>query len=158
MPMTAGQRTFTVLSLGMLFLSTPGRSSLERVKIAPPHLERVPVRPARVVKLTSRMMASWYGEQFEGRLTASGEMFDPNQLTAAHKTLPIGSRVRLRAVSTGRSVIVRINDRGPWIKGRDLDLSEAAALALGIHDHGIAAVEATLMKDHVMGMAAATQR
>ena len=158
MPMTAGQRTFTALSMGVLFLSTPGQASLEKIKIVPPHIQQVPVRPPRVVKLTSRMIASWYGDEFQGRLTASGETFDPNDLTAAHKTLPLGSRVRLRAISTGHSVIVRINDRGPWIKGRDLDLSEAAAVALGIHDHGIAAVEATLMKNGAMGVAAAAPR
>ena len=92
------------------------------------------------------MIASWYGDQFQGRLTASGELFDLNQLTAAHKTLPLGTRVKLTAPSTGRSVVVRINDRGPWLKGRDFDLSEAAATSLGIHDKGIAAVEMALVK------------
>ena len=92
------------------------------------------------------MVASWYGDQFQGRLTASGEIFDLNKLTAANKTLPLGTRVKLTAPSTGRSVVVRINDRGPWLEGRDLDLSEAAAIALGIHDKGVAAVEMALAK------------
>lgn len=99
---------------------------------------------ARAAKIL--MIASWYGEQFQGRLTASGELFDLNQLTAASKTLPLGTRVKLTAPSTGRSVVVRINDRGPWVKGRDFDLSEAAAIGLGIHDKGIAAVEMALAK------------
>jgi rare lipoprotein A (peptidoglycan hydrolase) len=92
------------------------------------------------------MMASWYGDQFQGRLTASGEIFDLKKLTAANKTLPLGTRVKLTAPSTGRSVVVRINDRGPWLKGRDLDLSEAAAISLGIHDKGVAAVEMALVQ------------
>jgi rare lipoprotein A len=92
------------------------------------------------------MVASWYGMKFEGRLTSSGERFDRTKLTAAHKTLPLGSLVRLTAPSTGRSVVVRINDRGPWLKGRDFDLSEAAARELGIHDKGVAKVEMALLK------------
>jgi len=91
-----------------------------------------------------RMIVSWYGEQFQGRQTASGETFDPAQLTAANRTLPFGSLIRLTAPTTGRSVVVRVNDRGPWQKGRDFDLSEAAATELGIHDKGIAIVEASL--------------
>ena len=83
-------------------------------------------------------------------------MFDSNKLTAAHKTLPLGSLVKLTVISTGRSVIVRINDRGPWIKGRDLDLSEAAAMKLGIHENGVAALEVTRINNRVMAMAAAT--
>jgi rare lipoprotein A (peptidoglycan hydrolase) len=91
-------------------------------------------------------VASWYGKKFQGRLTSSGERFDLHKLTAAHKTLPLGSLVRLTAPSTGRSVVVRINDRGPWLKGRDFDLSEAAAKKLGIHEEGVAAVEMALFK------------
>lgn len=97
-------------------------------------------------KAKMRMVASWYGEQFQGRKTSSGELFDLNQLTAAHRTLPLGSFVRLTALTTGRSVVVRINDRGPWLKGRDFDLSEAAAIALGIHEKGVAPVEMAVLK------------
>lgn len=93
-----------------------------------------------------KMIASWYGDTFQGRRTSSGERFDKAKLTAAHKTLPLGSLLRLTVLRTGRSVVVRINDRGPWIKNRDLDISEAAAVKLGIRDRGIAAVEAMLVK------------
>jgi rare lipoprotein A len=141
-----------MLSLGLLFLSTPGQASLEKIKIAP-HAQ-----PARLVTVKVRMIASWYGQEFQGRLTASGEMFDQHKLTAAHRTLPLGSLVKLTAKSTGKSVIVRINDRGPWIKGRDFDLSEAAATKLGIHENGIAAVEATLINDGVIALAGAPRR
>jgi rare lipoprotein A len=91
------------------------------------------------------MIASWYGKQFQGRLTSSGEHFDLNKLTAASKTLRLGTLVILTSPSTGRTVVVRINDRGPWLKGRDLDLSEAAAFKLGIHEKGVARLEAAVI-------------
>jgi rare lipoprotein A len=77
-------------------------------------------------------MASWYGPGFHGRRTANGERFNTNALTAAHKTLPFGSQVRVTNERTGRSVVVRINDRGPYAHGRVIDLSKAAAQAVGI--------------------------
>jgi rare lipoprotein A len=95
------------------------------------------------------MIASWYGKKFQGRKTSSGELFDLNKLTAAHKTLPLGSLVYLKVKKTGRSVLVRINDRGPWIKGRDFDLSEAAAERLGVKRDGIAPVEAAMLESDV---------
>ena len=76
--------------------------------------------------------ASWYGLGFHGRKTANGEKFDMNAYTAAHPTLPFGTRVLVRNPSNGRSVIVRINDRGPYSGGRIIDVSFAAARALGI--------------------------
>jgi rare lipoprotein A (peptidoglycan hydrolase) len=152
MAMTSRQRTLTVLSMGMLFLSTPGQASLEKMKIAS-HVQR-----ARVVTLKNRMIVSWYGQNFQGRKTASGEIFDQHKLTAAHKTLPLGSRVKLTVVATGRSVIVRINDRGPWIKGRDFDLSEAAAMELGIHEYGVAAVQAAVSEADFAAMMGSRKR
>jgi rare lipoprotein A len=84
--------------------------------------------------------ASWYGEGFQGLETASGEIFDMNQLTAAHRELPFGAQVRVIHLGTGASVSVVINDRGPCIDGRDIDLSMAAARALGMVEEGLAAV------------------
>lgn len=83
--------------------------------------------------------ASWYGPGFHGRRTASGETFNTNALTAAHRTLPFGTRVRVVNKKTGSSVIVRINDRGPFAHGRVIDLSRASAQAIGIS--GVGAVE-----------------
>jgi rare lipoprotein A len=83
-----------------------------------------------------RGLASWYGPRFHGRRTASGERFDMHALTAAHPSLPFGSIVRVENPDTGRSVDVRINDRGPHIKQRIIDLSRAAARALGLLDDG----------------------
>jgi len=88
----------------------------------------------------ARGLASWYGEGFHGRTTASGEPFDLKALTAAHRTLPIGSRVRVRNLKTGQEVVVRINDRGPHIGGRIIDLSRAAAAQIGLLGSGVAPV------------------
>ena len=72
-------------------------------------------------------LASWYGGKFQGRLTSSGEVFDTNLLTAAHKTLPFGTLVKVTNLANGRSAVVKINDRGPFVEGRIIDLSRAAA-------------------------------
>ncbi|MBC7445670.1 MAG: septal ring lytic transglycosylase RlpA family protein [Polaromonas sp.] len=84
--------------------------------------------------------ASWYGSQFHGRRTASGEAYDKYALTAAHKTLPFGTIVRVRSLALGREVDVRINDRGPFSPGRVIDVSQAAAHALGLTGLGVAEV------------------
>ena len=105
----------------------------------------VPTTIVQKPKATMKV-ASWYGEQFQGRKTSSGEIFDLNKLTAAHKTLPLGSIVKLTVPRTGLSVVVRINDRGPYVDGRDFDLSEAAAIKLGIHEKGVAPVEMAILK------------
>ena len=76
--------------------------------------------------------ASWYGPGFHGKKTANGERFNTHDLTAAHKTLPFGTKVRVTNEQTGQSVVVRINDRGPYAHGRVIDLSKAAAEAVGI--------------------------
>jgi rare lipoprotein A len=85
-------------------------------------------------------VASWYGERFHGRRTASGEPFNMHELTAAHPTLPFGTRVRVRNLDNGREVVVRINDRGPFSRGRVIDLSRAAASVLGFVQAGTARV------------------
>ncbi|KRC09975.1 hypothetical protein ASE11_21700 [Hydrogenophaga sp. Root209] len=87
-----------------------------------------------------RGLASWYGEPFHGRRTASGEVFNMNELTAAHKTLPFGTRLRVRNLATGQDVLVRINDRGPHVRGRIIDLSRAAAAQVGLLRTGTATV------------------
>lgn len=84
--------------------------------------------------------ASWYGSQFHGRRTASGEAYDKYALTAAHKTLPFGTIVRVRSLALGREVDVRINDRGPFSSSRVIDVSQAAAHALGLTGLGVAEV------------------
>ncbi len=85
-------------------------------------------------------MASWYGHPYHGRLAASGEIYDMHRLTAAHRTLPFGTRVRVHNLANSKTVDVKINDRGPFIEGRLIDLSRAAALVLGIQRTGKARV------------------
>jgi rare lipoprotein A len=89
-------------------------------------------KPEQSTGWTEQGIASWYGPRFHGRRTASGEVFNTQALTAAHKTLPFGTRVRVKSLVNGKEVVVRINDRGPFIKGRIIDLSQAAAQALGL--------------------------
>jgi rare lipoprotein A len=86
-------------------------------------------------------IASWYGGKFQGRLTANGEVFDTNQLTAAHRTIPFDTIVRVTNRDTDQSVEVRINDRGPFVDNRVIDLSRAAASRIGLTATGIAPVE-----------------
>lgn len=84
------------------------------------------------------MKSSWYGPGFHGKKTANGEIYDQMALTAAHKSLKFGTLLKVTNPRNGRSVIVRINDRGPYIEGRDLDLSKAAAKELGLMRRGVA--------------------
>ncbi len=90
--------------------------------------------------------ASWYGDKFHGRQTASGEIYDMNAFTAAHKTLPFHTIVRVVDPLTRKSVVVRINDRGPYVDGRIIDLSRAAASDLGLVRHGVIPVELEVLR------------
>ena len=93
------------------------------------------------VGMKERGIASWYGENFHGWVTANGEIYDMEALTGAHRTLPLGTVVRVTNVVNGERVRVRINDRGPYVNGRILDLSFAAARQLDMVEHGISAVQ-----------------
>ncbi len=103
-----------------------------RPRSAPDRGDRAAQEPGSIGR------ASWYGPGFHGNTTANGETYDQWAMTAAHKTLPFGTQLRVTNTANGRSVVVRINDRGPFIAGRDLDLSRAAAEALGFR--GVATV------------------
>lgn len=92
---------------------------------------------------SERGVASWYGEKFHGRLTSSREVYDMYEMTAAHKTLPLPTYVRVRNLSNGRSIVVRVNDRGPFVHNRIIDLSYAAALRLDMVRDGTGLVEVT---------------
>jgi rare lipoprotein A len=92
-------------------------------------------------------MASYYSRELAGNRTANGEVCDPNDLTAAHRTLPFGSKVRVTNLANGESVVVRINDRGPFGRGRVIDISHAAAKEIGMHRSGTARVKLTLLDD-----------
>jgi rare lipoprotein A len=105
--------------------------------------------PARAEPLTGSPQvgqASWYGQEFARRRTASGETFDPQHLTGAHRTLPLGTKVRVTNLHNGRSVLVTINDRGPYRYRRVVDLSYGAARVLGMVHRGIARVRIELVE------------
>ena len=95
--------------------------------------------------VTAETYASYYGEEFNGRQTANGEIYDMNAFTAAHRTLPFGSIVEVVNLDTGATVFVRINDRGPFVANREIDLSKAAANAIGMLQKGIARVSIKLI-------------
>jgi len=126
----------------------------------------VPDRTKSLTKVTSKVTsrvskagayqvgnASWYGKSFHGRATASGEDFDMFELTAAHRQLPLGSFVRVTNLHNGKSVVVRVNDRGPFVKGRILDLSYGAARMLDFH-RGVERVRLDLVEPKTVAASA----
>ena len=102
-------------------------------------------------------LASWYGPGFHGRRSANGERFDANGLSAAHRTLGLGTRVRVTNLANGRSVVLRITDRGPYVRGRIIDLSYGAARRLGIVRRGLARVRVEPLDPPARGRAFVTK-
>jgi rare lipoprotein A len=96
-----------------------------------------PQFPDTVPEWVQQGRVSWYGPGFHGRRTANGEVFDTHELTMAHRSLPMGTNVRVTNLENGRSVVLRVNDRGPYVRGRVADLSHAAAERLGFVDEGV---------------------
>lgn len=149
----------------MLSGSLDGRAKIEAPSVAPERVGRSPASPesANVVapqpevrpdptirrrgKPTLVGAASWYGPGFHGEKTASGKIFDQSRLTAAHKSLPLGSRVKVTNLNNGNSVVVEITDRGPFVRGRIIDLSESAARTLDMIDSGTAPVRIEILSE-----------
>ena len=103
--------------------------------------------PDRDLAYDETGIGSWYGDEFAGKLTANGEIFAPEMVTAAHKTLPMPSVVRVTNLDNGKSLVVRINDRGPFVAGRIIDLSRGAARLIGYKDNGLARVRVQLLAE-----------
>lgn len=101
---------------------------------------RVPVADPTVQGRVERGLASYYADRYHGRRTASGEVYSMHAMTAAHRTLPFDTEVRVTHLESGKSIEVRINDRGPFVEGRIIDLSRRAAARLGMIDAGVASV------------------
>jgi rare lipoprotein A len=108
--------------------------------------------PSEDYEYTESGIASWYGPQFQGKSTANGEVFDMNLVSAAHRTLPLPSIVRVTNLENGRSLIVRVNDRGPFAHSRILDMSKRGAQLLGYADKGTARVKVELLKDQSLAL------
>jgi len=142
------RRRLQILTAGLaLPLLLPARPAADKLVPAPES-------KASIAKATSLMkplmvwtgLASWYGYQFEGHTTASGQMYDGQVPTAAHQWLPFGSLLRLTNLKTGRSQVVRVNDRGPYEDNRELDLSFIAASELGVLQQGVVKLKIELLE------------
>jgi len=140
---------FFTLVVGALvgFTVLKGEKNVENERILIEEFVPVTVKENTVntsaVKFIDRgtLKASWYGPKFHGKFTANGEVYDQMALTAAHKSLSFGTLLKITNPKNGKSVIVRINDRGPYIEGRELDLSKGAAIELGMLEKGVARVK-----------------
>ncbi|CAL76008.1 conserved hypothetical protein; putative endoglucanase and lipoprotein domain [Bradyrhizobium sp. ORS 278] len=133
-------------------LTTPTRQAAVEFRSQPQRVETASDSVVRVrhaepsqspLQTASSGLASYYSE---GHKTASGERFDPSELTAAHRSLPFGTRLQVTNVRTGRSVVVRVNDRGPFVQGRVVDVSYSAAQALGMVNTGVAPVKVSVVR------------
>ena len=140
---------FFTLAIGALvgFTVLKGEKNVENERILIEEFVPVTVKENTVntsaVKFIDRgtLKASWYGPKFHGKFTANGEVYNQMALTAAHKNLSFGTLLKITNPKNGKSVIVRINDRGPYIEGRELDLSKGAAIELGMLEKGVARVK-----------------
>ncbi len=124
----------------VLWVGAVGGILVALVALAAVFLPRTEAEAQRLPDFVQRGLASWYGPGFHGRKTASGEIYDQNDLTAAHRKLPLGSKATVTNLETGKEVEVEINDRGPYVKGRVIDLSKAAAERLDMKEDGTAPV------------------
>ena len=142
-------KVFIILVMVLLVGFTIVANENAKAKVDQTENEIVPVNDAdnsitqSVLSYTDKgtMIASWYGPKFHGKLTANGEIYDQMAFTAASKQLKFGTLLRITNIRNNKSVIVRINDRGPYVKGRNLDLSKASALALGMMPRGVIKVK-----------------
>ena len=131
---------FPFLFLIFLFFFEAGCS-----KVRPPEPVSPPVTTQKQEGVKKTMAASYYGRELAGKKTASGEKFQPNGLTAAHRDLAFGTKLRLTNNENGKSVEVRVNDRGPFVTGRDLDISRGAATALGMKEDGVTTLSVEIL-------------
>ncbi len=140
------RKSLTVISLTLILISTSClkyRYSRESVSGSDLYLKQREVNRGLIPY--EEGIASWYGKKFHGRLTASGEVYDMYKMTAAHKVLPLGSIVVVENLENGKRITVKINDRGPFVKGRIIDLSYAGAKKLGFAEKGITRVRIYLV-------------
>jgi rare lipoprotein A len=131
-----------ILYLPLILVACTPRES---IAVAPTAAPLAITEPEPVFEQVGK--ASWYGRHHQGKLTASGERFDMNELTAAHRSLPLDTKAKVTNLENGRSVEVTVNDRGPYVKGRVIDLSAQAAKELGLKKQGVGRVRIEVMPD-----------
>ncbi len=148
-----GVRTLAAIAAAGLMHSTPGLAQIDHATVLAVEALADPVEaPAVAAPLPAvesaigEGEASYYGNELAGNRTASGERFNPRDLTAAHRTLPLGTKLRVTNQANGKSVIVRINDRGPFVKSRLIDLSLGAAREIGMVRTGTARVTVEILR------------
>ena len=135
-----------IKSIGRASDETAAVTPAPRYKIGSPYqIDGVWYYPAEDYRYAKTGTASWYGDQFHGRLTANGEIFDKMAMTAAHPTLPMPSQVRVTNLRNGRSLELRVNDRGPFVDNRIIDVSQRAAQELGFELNGLTPVKVEIM-------------
>jgi rare lipoprotein A len=158
-------RTATAIALGLSSLLASGCLHRRHPKPPPSNAPAAPAKPApsapapakpgaptAPVMQNEEGIASWYGHPFDGRPTSSGELYNMHDLTAAHRTLPFGTQVRVHDLDNGQDVLVRVNDRGPFVSGRILDLSYEAAKQMGMVGAGTARVRLEILNPTVMSL------
>jgi len=147
------QRFKSVFVPFIVFVTIQGCSLARYREHSGESINRVPIIPKKKPEAAEKKgsdsvqvgLASWYITNSRGKKTASGEVYDPHRRTAAHRSFPLGSRVRVTRLDNGKSIEVQINDRGPFVAGRVIDLSRAAADALGISEKGTVTVRVELL-------------
>jgi rare lipoprotein A len=154
----AQMASYTVKQFQKPSLSTPSRRTGEYKVGDPYQVAGVWYYPKVDLAYRETGIASWYGPGFHGRLTANGEIYNQDDLTAAHRTLPLTSMVRVTNLENGRSIILRVNDRGPFKSGRIIDLSRRAAELLGFIRKGTAKVEVLVLETESRQVAAVARR
>lgn len=144
-------RTAQVLMIAFLVVGMGAAQGPDSSEASSAHNRAVPAKPENRHQTGKHQpyqigTASWYGEDFDGKPTASGEDYDMYDMTAAHPTLPLGSYVKVTNLHNGRAVVVKVNDRGPIVQGRIIDLSYGAARALQFHERGLQKVRLDVVK------------
>ena len=143
-------RTLSVLFLSAALLAAAIPAGCARRDARPPAAAARPPASSTAPRTLSNAkaqvgMASWYGPGFAGKLTANGERFNPKEMTAAHRTHKFGTKLRVTNLANGKSVVVRVNDRGPFAKKRVIDVSQEAARRLDMIDSGVAKVRIEIL-------------
>lgn len=141
-----------LLSVGFAAASDPGATKVKPPAASPISSSKAVSKPGKQLRKAQVGQASWYGKAFHGRPTASGEEYDMFQLTAAHRSLPLGTYVKVTNLRNGKWAVLKVNDRGPYVGDRILDVSYGAAQALNFRGRGIEKVKVEVVEPQTLAM------